>query len=438
MNQSPRSTTTDLAIYLCSHYPVAGAQALENHPPQEVLEVLEQCAPYILERLLPHIDPTLLTALVSSTDPERFGPVLKAGGAEVCASVLLNLADNLRESFLRALPEDLQERLREYLDFPIGSAGRAMKSDYESLEQNLSVSEVVQKLRKRSSARSAASNVFVVDDQRHLVGVVPMRELVVADPSALLKDFMHRDVVTVGPFDEASAGLQLLSGRGFTTLPVVDAQSRLLGVLRATQLISDAQETASQSIQKLFGVGSTERAFSPITFCLRKRLPWLHVNLATAFLAAAVVALFEDVIARITVLAIYLPVVAGQGGNAGAQSLAVVMRGLVMREIPQDRVRALIFKETAIGLVNGIAIGLITGIIAWVWNQSPYLGIVIALAMVVNLCAAGLAGAAIPVAMKRFGLDPAQSSSIVLTTVTDVVGFFAFLGFALVFQDRLV
>ena len=173
-------------------------------------------------------------------------------------------------------------------------------------------------------------------------------------------------------------------------------------------------------------------------FCLQKRLPWLHVNLVTAFLAASVVALFEDVIARITVLAVYLPVVAGQGGNAGAQSLAVVMRGLVMKEIPAQRVRALLAKESIIGAVNGVAIGLVTAGVAWAWNGNPYLGLVIGLAMIVNLTAAGFSGAMIPIAMKKFGLDPAQSSSIVLTTVTDVVGFFAFLGFAVMLQDLLI
>lgn len=184
--------------------------------------------------------------------------------------------------------------------------------------------------------------------------------------------------------------------------------------------------------------GGDERAFSPIGFSLRKRLPWLHVNLATAFLAAAVVALFEDVIARITVLAVFLPVVAGQGGNAGAQSLAVVMRGLVMREIPEQKVRRLLTKEVLIGTANGLIIGVVTAAIAWGWHGNPYLGVVIGLAMIVNLVAAGLSGAAIPITMKAIGLDPAQSSSIILTTVTDVVGFFAFLGFAAVFQGYLI
>lgn len=162
------------------------------------------------------------------------------------------------------------------------------------------------------------------------------------------------------------------------------------------------------------------------------------MNLATAFLAAAVVALFEGVIAKLTILAVFLPVVAGQGGNAGAQSLAMVMRGIVMREIPHDRIGRLILKEGRLGAINGAVIGVVTAAIAYLWYGNGYLGLVIGLGMLVNLVCAGLAGASIPLLMKRMGVDPAQSSSIVLTTVTDVVGFVAFLGFAVLFQDYLI
>jgi magnesium transporter len=167
-------------------------------------------------------------------------------------------------------------------------------------------------------------------------------------------------------------------------------------------------------------------------------LPWLHVNLATAFLAAFVVSLFEDTIAKVTVLAVFLPVVAGQGGNAGAQSLAIVMRGLVMREISRDRIVSLVMKEGLLGLTTGAVTGMVTGLVAWAWQGSPALGLVIGLGMIVNLFVAGLSGAAIPVIMRSFGWDPAQCSSIILTTVTDVVGFLAFLGFAVLFQSYLV
>ncbi|KHE90945.1 MAG: magnesium transporter protein [Candidatus Scalindua brodae] len=188
----------------------------------------------------------------------------------------------------------------------------------------------------------------------------------------------------------------------------------------------------------MVGVAPEERTFSSIWFSLSRRLPWLHINLATAFAAAGVIAIFEDLIHQITALAIFLPVVAGQGGNAGAQTLAVVMRGLVMREIPRGRFKSLLIKEASLGALNGVIIGLVTAVIAWLWQANPFLGIVVGLGMIVNLIVAGFAGAAIPIIMKKLGADPAQSSSIILTTITDIVGFFAFLSFAMMFKEYII
>ena len=212
----------------------------------------------------------------------------------------------------------------------------------------------------------------------------------------------------------------------------------MLGIIKAERLIHGVQEDVTKDIQRMFGAGSDERVFSSILFSIKKRLPWLCVNLATAFLAAGVVAIFEGIIAKLTILAVFLPVVAGQGGNAGAQSLAVIMRGIVMREIPKNKIFSLIFKEGKLAAINGTLIGVVTAWVAWLWYGNPYLGLVIGLGMLLNLIFAGLSGASIPLLMKRLGLDPAQSSSIILTTVTDVLGFIAFLGLAVLFQNYLV
>lgn len=211
-----------------------------------------------------------------------------------------------------------------------------------------------------------------------------------------------------------------------------------MGIVKAEKLIQGIQEEATEDLQKMFGAGGDERAFSPVSFSLKKRLPWLHINLVTAFAAGAVVSMFEGIIAKITVLAVYLPIVAGQGGNAGAQSLAVVMRAIVMREIRPGESWKLVLKEGFVGIVNGLVIGTVTALVAWLWQGNMMLGVVVALAMMVNLLAAGISGAAIPLVMKSLGFDPAQSSNIVLTTVTDIVGFLSFLGFAVLFQRYLI
>jgi magnesium transporter len=260
----------------------------------------------------------------------------------------------------------------------------------------------------------------------------------IASPDKSLADIMHPDVFTVHCFMDRQEVANELSRRKYFAVPVVDSENHMLGIIKAERLIQGVQDDVTKDIQRMFGVGSDERVFSTLFFSLRKRLPWLYVNLATAFLAAAVVAMFEGIIAKLTVLAVFLPVVAGQGGNAGAQSLAVVMRGIVMREIPKDKISGLILKEGKLGAINGALVGVVTALVAWLWNGNPYLGVVIGLGMLFNLIFAGLSGASIPLLMKRIGLDPAQSSSIILTTVTDVMGFVAFLGFAVLFQSFLV
>ena len=255
---------------------------------------------------------------------------------------------------------------------------------------------------------------------------------------AVLETIVRKDVFTLHCFTDQKAAADELARRKFFAAPVVDSENNILGIIKAERMIQEVRADVTRDMQKMFGAGGDERVSSSLFFSLKKRLPWLYVNLATAFLAASVVALFEGIIAKMTVLAVFLPVVAGQGGNAGAQSLAVVMRGLVMREIPKEKVYSLILKEGKLGAVNGLVIGLVTAIIAWLWYGNPFLGVVIGLGMLVNLICAGLSGASIPLLMKSVGIDPAQSSSIILTTVTDVIGFLAFLGFATMFQRFLI
>lgn len=370
--------------------------------------------------------------------PDVFREIIDKLEPHQGASLFLALSDEQRSRLLDHLPEKSKLKIADLLQYPENSAGRIMTTDFLAFHTGVRVKDAVRRIRAHARKNAPASYVYVLDAEDHLVGVINMRDIVIASGSQTLETTMRTDLVAVNVFMDREEVANILSKLRYFAAPVVDNENRMLGVVKADRLISDVQAEATEDIQKMFGAGGDERAMSPVSFSLRKRLPWLHVNLATAFLAASVVGLFEDVIAKITVLAVFLPVVAGQGGNAGAQSLAVVMRGLVMREIPQAKVWALIFKETWLGVLNGMIIGVVTALIAWLWQGNPMLGVVIGLAMIVNLLAAGFSGAAIPIAMKGVGLDPAQSSSIVLTTVTDVVGFFSFLGFAVVFQSYLV
>ncbi|MGH8679449.1 MAG: magnesium transporter, partial [Burkholderiales bacterium] len=222
-----------------------------------------------------------------------------------------------------------------------------------------------------------------------------------------------------------------------TELPVVNHAGRFVGVIRQSALMSAIEQETTIDIQTMVGASRDERALSESTFAVRKRLPWLQINLLTAFLAAAVVGLFEGTIAKFTALAVLLPVVAGQSGNAGAQALAVTMRGLVLREITMRHWPRMVWKEARVGLANGLAVAATTALGVWLWSGSSGLVLVISMAMVISMVIAGVAGALVPIILNRLGQDPATSSTIVLTTVTDVAGFFSFLGIATVLSGML-
>jgi magnesium transporter len=350
----------------------------------------------------------------------------------------MHMPADARERMTRHLSGKLKDQVRELFEYPEESVGRIMTTDFLSFDKDVLASEAVEKIRLLAKKRYPSSYAYVTDADNYLVGVLNMRDLMIAPPDKRLEEISRKEVFTIHCFLNVQDAASELSRRRYFAAPVVDSQNHMLGIIKAERLIHGVQEDLTKDIQQMFGVSSDERVFSTIFFSIRKRLPWLCVNLATAFMAAAVVALFEGIIAKLTILAVFLPVVAGQGGNAGAQSLAVIMRGIVMREIPKNKITGLILKEGKLGAINGALIGVITALVAWLWYGNPYLGLVIGLGMLFNLIFAGLSGASIPLLMKKVGLDPAQSSSIILTTVTDVMGFLAFLGFAVVFQNYLV
>lgn len=418
--------------------PLIAARALETLSSEEAVNLLKAIPSGMAVKLLNRVNDACGATLLEELPKDSFDKIANQLDPQKAANILLGISKERRESFLSLLNDQRKRQIQELLSYPEDSAGRAMSVDFIAFHYGIKVKEAVNKIRNLVKKGTVLSYIYIVDEQNHLVGILNMRDMLLAESHQSLDDIMRRDIVTVNCFDELDKVAALLTDMKYFAAPVVDHENRLLGVVRAEQLFGKVQKAISEDIQKMFGASANERAFSPISQSLKTRLPWLHVNLATAFLAAAVVSLFEDIIAKITILAIYLPVVAGQGGNAGAQSLAIVMRGLVMREIPPNKAKKLIIKESLIGIINGVVIGIVTGLIAWLWQGNPFLGLVIGLGMIVNLTVAGFSGALIPLAMKKMHLDPAQCSSIILTTITDVIGFFAFLGFAVLFQNYLI
>jgi magnesium transporter len=301
--------------------------------------------------------------------------------------------------------------------------------------KNLTVAQALSKIRDQKP--HFTRHLFAVDDQGRLEGLVSLQALALADRRTGLSDLVRPIATFVdlnAPRDEI---LRKLEDHKITDLPVVDLTGRLVGVIQYDALVETLQEESTIDLQTMMGVSRDERALSRASFAIKNRLPWLHINLLTAFLAAAVVGLFEGTIARFTALAVLLPVVAGQSGNTGSQALAVTLRGLAMREISVSYWVRVLRKEMTVGLVNGFAVAFTTSLGVFLWSRSAALSAVIGSAMVISMVAAVLAGAGIPILLTKMNQDPATSSSIILTTVTDVVGFFTFLGIATLMSGYL-
>ena len=418
-------------------HPAEAARALEALPQDESRAILlalpTESACQTIEFLNPHI----ASLIFEDWSPEQAKPFLERVSPKKMTDILLDVPAEKRAEFLQTINTSEARVLEALLTYPPETAGGMMTPGVISVHSDLSVSEAIQTIRTTSKKKSLYY-VYVTDTENHLQGVLGMRDLILSSPQTSIESIMVKDVVSVpGDMDREDV-IKLAMKHRYLAIPVVDPDRRLLGLIHSEDLIKAAEEEASEDMQKMFGAGGDEEATSPVHFAIRKRLPWLYVNLATAFLAASVVGLFENTIAKITALAVFLPVVAGQGGNAGAQTLAVVIRGLALGEVEKSVMAKVMWKESWLGILNGIFIGVVTALVGYLWIKNPYFGLVIGLAMVINMIVACVAGAAIPILMKAWGKDPAQSSSIILTTFTDIIGFFSFLGLATLFSRFLI
>lgn len=435
MRNETRSLARALTIRFADRYPGELARALEALSPEECNAFLQELEPERLRSVLESLSPEAAASALEAMDDALAARALLALDPPRAAAFLARLDTPRREQRLALLPFSRRTELEELAAYPPGSAAHRMDSRVMALRPDTSVARALETL--RAARRGRIQDVFLIDDDGKLRGAVAVQDLATAPPDARLATLARGTPLSVqatAPSDDVLEALE--RGRG-ASVAVVDYAGHLLGVLRQEELLDTARQDATADVVTMVGASEEERALSSPWFAVRKRLPWLEVNLATAFLAAMVVGLFEETIARNTALAVLLPVVAGQSGNTGAQALAVTMRGLYLREVRVRQWLRLSLKEVAVGALNGVAVALTTALAVYVWSRSLGLALVIGLSMVLSMTAAGLAGAGIPLALTAARQDPAQSSSIFLTTVTDVVGFFSFLGIATVLSSLL-
>lgn len=434
------NTIVEVAISILNQhfmldYPREAARHIETMPASEASTMLAAQPMHVLLPIwyslatdveldiftkFPH---TLAANLLTELEPAR------------SAELLSRLDEQDREQYFQLLNRQVASEIKSLMEYPSESAGQIMDPRVLAFRSNLTVHEAV--VRMRQSKLRGLRELYLVDDAGRLEARVDIQDLALANANEILKNISQKIADVVEDTASLEDVVEKMQQDTVTDLPVINFDGRLVGVILQLKLASAVQQETTVDMQMMVGASRDERALSSTGFAVSKRLPWLQINLVTAFLAASVVGIFEGTIAQNTALAVLLPIVAGQSGNTGAQALAVTMRGLVMREISLRHWPKVVLKEFNVGLLNGFAVAATTALGVYIWSKSLGLVFVIVASMVISMVMAGTAGALVPILLKRFGQDPAQSSSIILTTITDIVGFFSFLGIATIFSTML-
>ncbi len=437
--------------------PGAVARKIEEIPAPDGAEVLRRLPGQLAAKVAEYLDPETAARILSEMDPVN-GAIVIAGMEVPEGSMVLEAMDpDDRVDLLGHIPKERHDALvnemavlqaaevRSLEQYPSDSAGGIMTTDVTALDEDLTVEQAIVELRRLSEVLEQMFYVYVVDKRKHLLGVLSMRDLILARPGRRLSEIMIGKIASVPATMDQEEVAHLFDKYHYLAMPVIDEKNHLIGLITVDDVVGVMRQEATEDVQKMFGAGAEERLTSPWTYSFKTRVWWLVVNLATAFLAGSVVGAFEDTLKSLTLLAIYMPIVAGMGGNAGAQAMAVCIRGLAMGKVDGNLLRHVLRRELIVGVTTGIIVGIITAAVALIWHHgqagwvsSGALGAVVGLALILNHTLACTSGAGIPFLMKKLGFDPAQSATIFATTVTDVGGFFVLFMLAKGFMGWLV
>ncbi len=388
--------------------------------------------------MLKELPPEMLPEIFGAVSDQRLADVLLRLEIDDMLELFGGIPEERRNAVRALLPTDCIDELSRAELYPPSSAGRVMTTSYTALDEKMTAQEAIDAIRAAGDLAESILYLYVVDEERRLRGVVPIRRLVAAPPDRLCSDLMIHDPVSAQHDADQEEVAKLVARYDLLAIPVTDVDGTMLGVITVDDVIDVITEEATEDMYHLAGLSEEDRVFTPARHSIRKRMPWMLVNLATAFAAAWVVGLFAQTIESFVVLATLLPVVAGMGGNGGIQTLTVITRAIALGEIEFSSGIRAVGKEVSVGLVLGATTGVVSALVTWLWQGNPYLGVVIFLAMVITMALAGLFGAAVPLALKALRQDPALGSGVIVTFFTDALGFFCFLGIASLMIEYLV
>lgn len=425
--------TQDIQNHLAELSDADTVDLLHNIAPDERRLLIEQYGILIDPYVYADLEPAVLKETLSSMPAARVATIISELDSDDALNLIINLDHDFQKEIIRKLSAKDRVAIEQGLTFPEDSAGRLMQREYVAIPQFWTVGKTIDYLRAAADdLPDEFYDLIVIDPSYHVTGEIPLNRLVRSVRSQKIENLRLDDVHSIPADMDQEDVAQIFRRDGLGSAPVVDDEGRLIGVITIDDILDVIDEEAQEDILKLAGVGGGD-LYRAVLSTTGSRFKWLFVNLLTAILASIVISFFDATIEQIVALAVLMPIVASMGGNAGTQALTIAVRALSTNQLSDANTFRLIWKETLVGTLNGAGFAIILGVITALWFQSATLGIVIGCAMILNLVCAGLFGAGIPIALNRMGSDPALSSTVFLTTITDVVGFLAFLGLATAF-----
>jgi len=403
---------------------------LESLPPGKREVVWGLVDPEDDGEVLVHVGDEVRESLLADMDPDEIIAAVEDLDIDDLADLVEDLPDTVIDEVLKSMDRENRERLEQVLSYPEDTAGRLMNPDVVTVRADVNVDVVMRFLRLRGELPEHTDHLYVVSRRHQLIGWVALQDLVTSEPTMPINKLIDDELTALHVNESAEGVARQFSDHDWVSAPVVDENNILLGRITIDDVVDIIREQAEHQALGAAGLDEDEDLFSPVRRAVRGRLLWLSVNMCTAFLAAWVIGQFEATIERIVALAVLMPIVAGMGGNAGTQVLTLMVRGLALGQVGSSNARVLLWKEVRVGMINGLLLGTVVGLVAFAWFREWPLSLVIGAALTINLCAAALAGVLVPLTLKRLNIDPALAGGVVLTTVTDVIGFLSFLGLA--------
>ncbi|MBE9538039.1 MAG: magnesium transporter [Proteobacteria bacterium] len=406
------------------------AHLLESSPPR-FRHILWQLVEVEQEgEVLGELSDELQAFFLSKMDAAEVALITEGLEDDDVADILQQLPDRVTREVLNSMDHQDRSRLEQVLNYPDDTAGGLMNTDAITIRARFTLDVVLRYLRRHEEIPEMTDNLIVVNRNDQFIGLLPLRTLLVSDPSASVREMMITDVQPIPSFLPDDEVARLFETHDWVSAPVVDDNGKLLGRITIDDVVDVIREDADHTFMSMAGLDEDEDTFAPIFKTAPRRAVWLGINLITAFIAASMINIFQGTIEKVVALAVLMPIVASMGGVAGTQTLTILVRGIAMGQVGRNNQRWLIVRELAVGLLNGILWAAVVAVAASLWFEDWNLGIIIAAAMVINLVTAGVTGAVVPIVMNKINIDPALAGGVVLTTVTDVVGFVSFLGLA--------